>query len=200
MPEAPDGHDEGDDEGYDDGYGDEDDWDVIDPAAPAPPRPSPPSPAPAVGERCVHCGVVVPAGAGRCPGCLNPAGAPDRPARRLAGGVLRLVFRGGGRHLDVPRGSEIRLGRSASWAPEAAELLADEDTVSARHATLVHTPDGAAWLTEVPRGASNGTRVNDRVLVPGSPVRLRDGDQVDLGPEVAFVVRGVEADPGDAAP
>ncbi|MER7917107.1 MULTISPECIES: FHA domain-containing protein [unclassified Streptomyces] len=69
-----------------------------------------------------------------------------------------------------------------------------------RGATLVHTPEGAAWLTEVPRGASNGTRVNDRVLTPGSPVRLRDGDRVDLGPEVDFVVRGIEDEPGDAAP
>ncbi|MEU6466240.1 FHA domain-containing protein [Streptomyces sp. NPDC046976] len=189
MPETPDGHGEG--------YDDEDDWEslVLPGTAPLPARPLP-----AVGERCVRCSAVVPVGAGVCPGCLNPVGASGPQARRLAGGVLRLVFRGGGRHLDVPRGSEIRLGRSESWAPEAAGLMADEDTVSARHATLVHTPDGAAWLTEVPRGASNGTRVNDRVLTPGSPVRLRDGDRVDLGPEVDFVVRGIEDEPGTAAP
>ncbi|MGM0350545.1 MULTISPECIES: FHA domain-containing protein [Streptomyces] len=192
MPQAPDDHDEE--------YDDEDDWDVIDPAVKAPPPPPPPPPPPAVGERCGRCSAVVPTGAGVCPGCLSPVGAPGRSAPRLAGGVLRLVFRGGGRHLDVPRGSEIRLGRSESWAPEAAGLMADEETVSARHATLVHTPDGAAWLTEVPRGASNGTRVNDRVLVPGSPVRLRDGDRVDLGPEVDFIVRGIEEEPGNAAP
>ncbi|MFF4571800.1 FHA domain-containing protein [Streptomyces sp. NPDC001410] len=112
---------------------------------------------------------------------------------------MRLVFRGGGRHLDVPRGSEIRLGRSSSWAPEASELLVDEDTVSAQHATLVHASDGAAWLTEVPWGATNGTRVNDRVLVPGSRVRLRDGDRVELGPGVEFIVRGIAEEPREAA-
>ncbi|MER8119540.1 FHA domain-containing protein [Streptomyces sp. NPDC094031] len=191
-----------------DGYDDDDGWESVDenfgPAPTAsPPLTASPSAAPAppaVGARCARCAAVVPAGAGVCPGCLSPVGARERQARRLAGGVLRLVFRGGGRHLDVPRGAELRLGRSESWAPEAAALMADEETVSARHATLVHTPEGAAWLTEVPRGASNGTRVNDRVLTPGSPVRLRDGDRVDLGPEVDFVVRGIEDEPGDAAP
>ncbi|MFE1311342.1 FHA domain-containing protein [Streptomyces sp. NPDC058755] len=112
---------------------------------------------------------------------------------------MRLVFRGGGRHLDVPRGSEIRLGRSSSWAPEASELLADEHTVSARHATLDHASDGAAWLTEVPQGATNGTRVNGLVLEPGSRVPLRDGDRVELGPEVEFVVRGIAEEARQAA-
>ncbi|MBY8839976.1 FHA domain-containing protein [Streptomyces sp. SP2-10] len=105
------------------------------------------------------------------------------------------MFRTGGRHLDVPRGTEVRLGRSGGWAPEASAFLADEETVSARHATVVHTADGAAWVTEVPQGATNGTRVNDRVLVPDRAVRLRNGDRVELGPRVGFVVRGVEDEP-----
>ncbi|MFH9087136.1 FHA domain-containing protein [Streptomyces sp. NPDC017673] len=182
-------------------WDDDDEWEVgAGVASPvAAPRPTPPR----TGERCPGCRRVVPAGTAVCPVCLSPLGAPGwesgagpRP-ERLAGGVLRLVFRAGGRHLDVPRGGELRLGRSSSWAPEAAAILADEETVSARHATVVHTADGAAWVTEVARGATNGTRVNDRVLVPDRAVRLRNGDRVELGPRVGFVVRGVENEPTD---
>lgn len=180
--------------------GDEDDdWVTV----PTDTRPPPPPPRPSVGDPCERCSRFVPAGTTKCPGCLSPVGARGRGAGRRtsrdAGGGLRLVFRGGGPHLDVPRNSEIRLGRSGSWAPEASELLADEDTVSAQHAILVHTSDGAVWLTEVPRGATNGTRINDHILVPGTRARLRDGDRVELGPEVGFVVRGIEEEPGNAA-
>ncbi|CAM5663535.1 MULTISPECIES: FHA domain-containing protein [Streptomyces] len=182
-------------------WDDDDEWEVgAGVASPvAAPRPSPPS----VGERCPGCRRVVPAGTAVCPACLSPLGAPGREPgtgprpERLAGGVLRLVFRAGGRHLDVPRGGELRLGRSSSWAPEAAAILADEETVSARHATVVHTADGAAWVTEVAQGATNGTRVNDRVLVPDRAVRLRNGDRVELGPRAGFVVRGIETEPTD---
>ncbi|MGW2745446.1 FHA domain-containing protein [Streptomyces sp. NPDC001450] len=176
---------------------DEDPWETVTTSTPTPPRTS----RPPVGTQCERCDAIVPAGMARCPGCLYPVGARERDAgtRRLAGGVVRLVFRGGGRHLDVPRGSEIRLGRSGSWAPAASGLLADEETVSAQHATLVHTSGGAAWLTEVPWGATNGTRVNDRILVPGSRIRLRNGDRVELGPRADFVVQGIEDDPGEEA-
>ncbi|MGW2704032.1 FHA domain-containing protein [Streptomyces sp. NPDC001340] len=176
---------------------DDDDWISVDPFAPPPP-PATPTSRPPVGTKCVRCDAIVPVGMAKCPTCLTSV-LPGQRTVRIAGGAVRLVFRGGGRHLDVPRGSEIRLGRSSSWAPEASELLADEDTVSAQHATLVHASDGAAWLTEVPQGASNGTRVNDRVLEPGSRIRLRDGDRVELGPEVEFIVRGIAEEPREAA-
>lgn len=175
-----------------------DEWETVGGAttvrAPTPPPRSSPKP---VGQRCPACRAVVPPGTEVCPACLSPVGAGRRP-RRLPGGVLRLEFRTGGGHLDVPRGTELRLGRSGTWAPEAAVLLAGEETVSAQHATVEHTEDGAAWVTEVPRGATNGTRVNDRVLVPNQAVRLSDGDRVELGPHVGFVVRGIEDGP-DAA-
>ncbi|MEU6664910.1 FHA domain-containing protein [Streptomyces sp. NPDC046727] len=186
-------------------WDDEDDWDddwqtvTRSSVADSPPRPSPPP----VGERCPVCARVVPAGTAKCPGCLSRLGAPARDgaggrSERLPGGVLRLVFRAGGRHLDVPRGGELRLGRSSSWAPEASAVLADEETVSARHATVVHSAEGAAWVTEVAQGATNGTRVNDRVLVPDRAVRLRNGDRVELGPRISFEVRGVEDEPEPA--
>ncbi|MFJ5974363.1 FHA domain-containing protein [Streptomyces sp. NPDC093060] len=171
---------------------DDDDWDSVDQFAPPPPPPPTP-----VGTKCGRCDAIVPVGTAACPRCRTPVGS-GRSSPRIPGRAVRLVFRGG-RHLDVPRGSEIRLGRSSSWAPEASELLADEDTVSAQHATLDHASDGTAWLTEVPQGATNGTRVNDSVLVPGSRVRLRDGDRVELGPGVEFIVRGIAEEPREAA-
>ncbi|GGS90824.1 FHA domain-containing protein [Streptomyces cinerochromogenes] len=189
-----------DDDGTDDDGADDDEWGRVGRsrlfARPA----SVPSP-PSVGERCRDCGAVVPAGTAVCPACLTPVGAPRREAgtgrrpERLAGGALRLVFRSGGRHLVVPRGTELRLGRSSSWAPEASALLAHEETVSGRHATVLHTEDGAAWVTEVAQGATNGTRLNDRVLVPDRAERLHNGDRIELGPRVGFVVRGIEDEP-----
>ncbi|WP_234336262.1 FHA domain-containing protein [Streptomyces sp. NRRL S-1022] len=181
-----------------------DDWEEVPEVVAPGPAPHRPSPSP-VGVRCPDCAAVVPAGTAACPACLAPAGAPGRRSgaggrpERLPGGVLRLVFRGGGRHLDVPRGAELRLGRSSTWAPQASALLAGEETVSGRHATVAHTADGAAWVTEVAQGATNGTRVNDRVLVPDRAVRLRNGDRVDLGPRVGFVVRGIEDEPAGPA-
>ncbi|MET9450638.1 FHA domain-containing protein [Streptomyces cinerochromogenes] len=192
---------EGADGGRADGDGDDDDeWGRVGRSRLLTRPASVPSP-PSVGERCRDCGAVVPAGTAVCPACLTPVGAPRREAgtgrrpERLAGGALRLVFRSGGRHLVVPRGAELRLGRSSSWAPEASPLLAHEETVSGRHATVLHTADGAAWVTEVAQGATNGTRLNDRVLVPDRAERLRNGDRIELGPRVGFVVRGIEDEP-----
>ncbi|WP_225101603.1 FHA domain-containing protein [Streptomyces sp. CoH27] len=171
------------------------DWDEIETGVRPPPEPpQPPVAPPSAGRRCQGCRAVVPDGMRACPVCRTPVAAPGRRPERLAGGVLRLVFRGG-RHLDVPRGRELRLGRSGTWATEASALLADEETVSARHATVVHTADGAAWVSEVAQGATNGTRVNDRVLGPDGSARLRNGDRVELGPRICFVVHGVEQEP-----
>lgn len=158
-------------------------------------RTPPPAPPP-VGKPCPECSAVVPEGMSECPQCLSPAGAGRRP-ERLPGGVLRLAFRAGGRHLDVPRGTELRLGRSGSWAPEASALLADEETVSGRHATVVHGEDGKAWVREVAQGATNGTRVNRRILGADGSARLRNGDRVELGPRVSFVVRGITDEPAE---
>ncbi|MFH8976633.1 FHA domain-containing protein [Streptomyces sp. NPDC017890] len=153
---------------------------------------TPPAAAPRL-VPCPHCGARLPAGTASCPACLSPlrsgpapAGAPRGPSRTAA---LRLVFRGAGSHLEVPPGGELRLGRDPVWAPEAAGLLAGESTVSARHAGVAHGEDGTVSLTEVPQGATNGVRVNDRVLAPGRTERLVDGDRVWLGPLVSFTVR-----------
>ncbi|MFQ6145163.1 FHA domain-containing protein [Streptomyces seoulensis] len=196
------------DDGEAAGETDPDDWEEVgEAAAPVrPPRPHRPAPRPpqTLGVRCARCPALLPTGLAVCPSCLAPVAARERgggagrAAGRIAGGALRLVLRGGAGHLDVPRGAVLHLGRSGGWAPEAAGLLADEPSVSARHATVEHTADGAAWVTEVPQGATNGTRVNELVLRPGSRFRLRNGDRVGLGPWVDFVVHGVAREPGEA--
>ncbi|MEU6367286.1 FHA domain-containing protein [Streptomyces sp. NPDC046931] len=187
------------DPGQQHGHGDDDTWVTVeDTAKGRPPGPAP-SP-PASGLPCRHCGTVVMPGAAACPVCLRPPGTGAGQPAEPAAGALRLVFGGAGRCLEVPPGAEVHLGRSRGWAPETAEFLS-EATVSARHATVSYASDGTAWVTEVAQGATNGTRLNRRVLVPGQRERLRNGDTVELGPRVDFTVRlhgtAEENDPED---
>ncbi|MFH0240938.1 FHA domain-containing protein [Streptomyces sp. HK10] len=140
---------------------------------------------------CPHCAKPQPSGLSACPSCGARADGGPRPApAQPAGGGLRLVFQEMGRYLDVERGETVRLGRSEEWAPRASGILAEETTVSGRHAYVEHAGDGTAWVTEVREGASNGTLVNGRVLVPGVRERLSEGDTVGLGPRAGFLVRG----------
>lgn len=120
-----------------------------------------------------------------------PDSAPPRPVR-ARGTRVALRFSGLGGQLLLSRGQTVRLGRSRSWAtPEAAEILADESTVSGQHASVEYAEDGTVWLTEVAEGSTNGIRVNQhQVLTPGHALRLRTGDTVWLGPHVNFLVRG----------
>ncbi|MGW0792528.1 FHA domain-containing protein [Streptomyces sp. NPDC002911] len=131
--------------------------------------------------------------------------SPPRPARadnpRTVQGEnvqLALQFRGLNGQLLLSRGQTVRLGRSRSWAtPEAAEILADESTVSGQHARVEYAEDGTVWLTEVAEGSTNGIRVNQQqVLIPGQGLRIRTGDTVWLGPHVNFLVRGGGPRPG----
>ncbi|MFD6421113.1 FHA domain-containing protein [Streptomyces sp. NPDC060198] len=167
----------------------EDDWISLVPDAPVPvarPRVVP----------CRRCGAVLPDDLTVCPACHSSVDGGPASGARTDGQELRLVFRSVGRHLGLRRGEEVTLGRSTTWAPDAATFLADETTVSGRHARVHHAGDGTAWITEVEQGATNGTRVNGRVLVPGAREQLRDGDTVHLGPRVSFLVRGGAAPTG----
>jgi adenylate cyclase len=73
----------------------------------------------------------------------------------------------------VPVVGNLSLGRT----PASQIVLADE-RVSRRHA-IVHA-QGAAEFWLVDHGSRNGTFVNDRRVL--QPVRLRDGDQIRIGP------------------
>ena len=85
-----------------------------------------------------------------------------------------------GRYLEV-QGSEetllIPLGKGVTHIGRglAADLHLDEDSVSRRHAILVHRRDGMRVLDD---RSSNGTFVNGRRVTQED---LRDGDVLVLG-------------------
>jgi hypothetical protein len=54
--------------------------------------------------------------------------------------------------------------------------------VPGRHATVVRAEAGSLTITGLPLGSSNSVRVDNRVLSPGCPEPLADGDDVLLGP------------------
>ncbi|MCY4531302.1 MAG: FHA domain-containing protein [Gammaproteobacteria bacterium] len=66
------------------------------------------------------------------------------------------------------------IGRS----PRNSTLLIDNKTLSREHARLFGEDD-ALYIEDL--GSTNGTRVNDRKLEPGTPIAVSDGDVVELG-------------------
>lgn len=81
--------------------------------------------------------------------------------------------------LEKPDGGRVAAtgGLSLGRTPDNSLMLADE-RVSRRHA-LIH-PQGAegCWLVDL--GSRNGTYLNARRV--SQPVRLRDGDHIQIGP------------------
>lgn len=81
--------------------------------------------------------------------------------------------------LEKPDGGRLAVagGLSLGRTPDNSLMLADE-RVSRRHA-LIH-PQGAegCWLVDL--GSRNGTYLNARRV--GRPVRLREGDRIQIGP------------------
>jgi pSer/pThr/pTyr-binding forkhead associated (FHA) protein len=69
--------------------------------------------------------------------------------------------------------SRIIIGRSRS-----ADVQLPHEAVSGTHASIRAEGVGYAVFDE---GSTNGTRVNDVLLVPGRPKTLRPNDRVDLG-------------------
>jgi pSer/pThr/pTyr-binding forkhead associated (FHA) protein len=67
----------------------------------------------------------------------------------------------------------ILLGRGAG-----TDVRLPDPSVSVRHATI--RLDGARYVI-VDHGSTNGTRVNDQLIVPERPKPLRDGDTITLG-------------------
>jgi pSer/pThr/pTyr-binding forkhead associated (FHA) protein len=91
--------------------------------------------------------------------------------------------------LNAPR---MRIGRrSSSLSLEPDIDLTGPPTdpgVSRLHAILVAEPDGS-WAV-LDSGSANGTLVNDREIVTGVRVPLRDGDRIHLG---AWTVLTIQA-------
>jgi FHA domain len=94
----------------------------------------------------------------------------------ISAAVLRLAFPTG--NVEVPAGTSLLLGRD----PEAslvAAAFAGFDNVSRRHATVAVDDSGHATIRD--EHSTNGTLVNGDRVLPGTAVRLVDGDTVRLG-------------------
>ena len=93
--------------------------------------------------------------------------------------VLRLAFPTG--NVEVPAGTSLLLGRDPAESLVAAAFSGFEN-VSRRHATV--TMDDAGHATVRDEHSTNGTFVNGDRVLPGTTVRLADGDQVRLAADV----------------
>lgn len=97
--------------------------------------------------------------------------------------VLRLAFATG--NVEVPAGTSLLLGRDPAESLVAAAFSQFEN-VSRRHATV--TVDDAGHATIRDERSTNGTFVNGDRVLPGTAVRLADGDTVRLGADVTAEV------------
>jgi pSer/pThr/pTyr-binding forkhead associated (FHA) protein len=102
----------------------------------------------------------------------------DRPGS-ISPAVLRLAFPTG--NVEVPAGTSLLLGRDPAESLVAAAFSGFEN-VSRRHATV--TMDDAGHATVRDEHSTNGTFVNGDRVLPGTAVRLADGDQVRLAADV----------------
>lgn len=100
-------------------------------------------------------------------------------ARRISSAVLRISFPAG--NVEVPAGTSVMLGRDPAESLVAAAFERCEN-VSRRHASI--TVDDAGRATIRDENSTNGTFVNNDRLLPGTDVRLVDGDMVRLAADV----------------
>jgi pSer/pThr/pTyr-binding forkhead associated (FHA) protein len=97
----------------------------------------------------------------------------------ISSAVLRLAFSTG--NVEVPAGTSLLLGRDPAESLVAA-AFAQFDNVSRRHATITVDDSGHATIRD--EHSTNGTFVNGDRVLPGTAVRLADGDTVRLGADV----------------
>jgi pSer/pThr/pTyr-binding forkhead associated (FHA) protein len=107
--------------------------------------------------------------------------------------VLRLAFPTG--NVEVPAGTSLLLGRDPEDSLVAA-AFAGYENVSRRHATV--TVDDAGHATIRDEHSTNGTFVNGDRVLPGTGVRLADGDIVRLAGDVSAEVSLPRQEPDPA--
>jgi hypothetical protein len=145
------------------------------PAAAAQPRPRPPQPAPPPTKACPACGRANRTSARFCAGCGHSF-VPLRPAILRVVEPVRAAW-----EMPVAR-SPMLLGRASeaeSYRPDFDMTFYDEgDYVSRRHARITKGRAGY-FITDL--DSSNGTTVNDRLLLPNRARLLRNGDRIKVG-------------------
>jgi FHA domain-containing protein/double zinc ribbon protein len=125
-----------------------------------------------------------------CPACGKPLVAGTGPISPV---VLRLAFPTG--NVDVPAGTSLVLGRDPGESLVAA-AFAPYENVSRRHATVTVSDTGTASIRD--EHSTNGTFVNGDRVMPGSEVRIGDGDKVRLAADVTAEVSLPVAGPGSS--
>lgn len=129
-------------------------------------------------QACPNCGARIPDPSDLwCLECRAPL--PGTGQRRISPVVLRIAFPTG--NVEVPAGTSLLLGRDPAQSLVAA-AFAHYDNVSRRHATVTVDDAGRAAIRD--EGSTNGTFINDDRALPGTEVRLVDGDRVRLGADV----------------
>ena len=112
----------------------------------------------------------------------------------ISASVLRLAFPTG--NVEVPAGTSLLLGRDPGESLVAA-AFARYDNVSRRHATITMDDGGHASIRA--EHSTNGTYVNGDRVLPGTAVRLADGDIVRLGADVTAEVLLPRTEPDPSA-
>ena len=147
---------------------------------------------------CFRCGANLP----HAPGMDDDVPTPtvsqkfinaDPVRRDIASVVLRISFPTG--NVDIPAGTSVLLGRDPAESLVAA-AFARFDNVSRRHATVQVDDWGHATIRD--GNSTNGTYVNDDRVLPGTDVRLVDGDRVRLAADVTGSV-SLQGDPDPAS-
>ena len=143
---------------------------------------------------CPNCGAVAQDPADVvCTQCRQPL--PGTGARRrISPVVLRISFPTG--NVDVPAGTTVNLGRDPAQSLVAA-AFGQYDNVSRRHATVMVDDGGRASIRD--EGSTNGTFVNGDRVLPGTEVRLVDGDRIRLAADVTGDVSLPRAEPDPAS-
>ncbi|HLI41197.1 MAG TPA: FHA domain-containing protein [Streptosporangiaceae bacterium] len=143
---------------------------------------------PGADARCPRCGAPAPDPADViCPRCGEPL---TSGVRRISPVVMRITFPTG--NVDIPAGTSVLLGRDPAESLVAA-AFSRFDNVSRRHATVKVDDFGHATIRD--ENSTNGTYVNDDRVLPGTEVRLVDGDRVRLAADVTGSVSLPQAEP-----
>ena len=117
----------------------------------------------------------------------------DQGSASISAAVLRLAFPTG--NVEVPAGTSLLLGRDPAESLVAAAFSQFEN-VSRRHATVTVDDSGHATIRD--ERSTNGTYVNGDRVLPGTTVRLADGDTVRFGAEVTGEVLLTRQEPDPA--
>jgi pSer/pThr/pTyr-binding forkhead associated (FHA) protein len=118
----------------------------------------------------------------------------DRATGSIALTVLRIAFPTG--NVEVPAGTSLLLGRDPQDSLVAA-AFARYENVSRRHATVIVDDSGHASIKD--ENSTNGTFVNGDRVLPGTAVRLADGDLVRLAADVTGEVLLPRQEPDPAS-